>query len=215
VAVGVSDRTDWGEWHRGYDDPRSDLSRRRRSVQSQVEAWLGSRVEPALRVVSACSGDGRDLLEVLARRHDGARVSARLLETDERLAASAESFAAEHRLAVDVRRADAGLSDSYLGAVPADLVMMCGVFGNITDADIEGTVRLLPRLCAPGATVLWTRGHFETDEAPRIAGWFEEVGFERIALDMPEDTTYRVGAHRLVGDALPLHPGRTFFTFVR
>jgi hypothetical protein len=215
VAVGVSGRTDWGEWHRGYDDPRSDLSRRRRSVQSQVEAWLDSREDPALRVVSACSGDGRDLLEVLAGRHDGARVSARLLETDERLAASAESFAAEHRLAVDVRRADAGRTDSYAGAVPADLVMMCGVFGNVTDEDLHGTVRLLPRLCAEGATVVWTRGHFETDLAPTIAGWFEDAGFERVALDMPKDTTYRVGAHRLVGAAEPLEPDRTFFTFVR
>ena len=38
-----SPMTDWQAWHREYDDPESDLSRRRRSVQRQVEAWLDER----------------------------------------------------------------------------------------------------------------------------------------------------------------------------
>jgi hypothetical protein len=210
--------TDWHAWHRGYDDPDSDLSRRRRSVQSQVDAWLDERSEATLRVVSACSGNGLDLLEVLARRPgDVPRVHAHLLEIDEELADAAEAYAAEHGLdAVDVRRADAGISDSYLGAVPADLVMMCGVFGNISDDDIHRTAGALPALCAPGATVIWTRGRFASgDLAPTISTWLTEAGFEEVALDAPDDTTYRVGTHRLLGSPQALAPGIGLFRFVR
>lgn len=209
--------TDWHAWHQGYDDPHSDLSRRRRSVQQQIEAWLDTREDEALRVVSACSGNGLDLLEVMARRPvDTARVQARLLELDDELAGAAESYAAVHGLdGVDVHRADAGTTDSYRGAVPADLVLMCGVFGNITDDDILGTVQLLPTLCAAGATVIWTRGRLDLDLTPTIRGWFADAGFEEVAMDVPEDTGYRVGAHRLVGPTRVLPGGRTFFTFTR
>ena len=41
---------------------------------------------------------------------------------------------------------DAGESDSYLDAAPADLVLMCGVFGNLTDADVQRLVGFLPAL---------------------------------------------------------------------
>ena len=210
--------TDWRAWHAGYDDPDSDLSRRRRSVQRQVEAWLDTRDDAALQVVSACAGNGLDLLEVLARRPaDAGRVRARLLELDDGLADDAERYAAAHDLtAVDVRRTDAGRTDSYAGAVPADLMMMCGVFGNVTDDDLRGTVALLPQLCAPGATVLWTRGRFDSgDLTPTIRGWFAESGFAEVAMDVPKYTGYRVGAHRLVAAARPLEAGRTFFTFTR
>ena len=72
--------TDWQAWHAPYADPHSDLSRRRRSVQRQITQWLDDRDDDRLRVVSACAGDGRDLLEVLAARPDRERVTATLLE---------------------------------------------------------------------------------------------------------------------------------------
>jgi hypothetical protein len=209
--------TDWRAWHTPYDDPDSDLSRRRRSVQQQIESWLDSRADPVLRVVSACSGDGGDLLGVLERRADAGRVRARLLELDDGLAADAQHRAAARDLAgVDVRRADAGRTDSYAGAVPADLVMMCGVFGNVSDDDLRATVHLLPQLCAPAATVIWTRGRFASgDLTPSIRRWFEQAGFDEVAFDAPEDATYRVGVHRLRVEPEPLEAGRTFFTFTR
>lgn len=210
--------TDWGEWHRQYDEPGSDLARRRQSVQSSIERFLDSRDDDELRVVSACSGDGRDLIGVLVRRPDADRVrAARLLEIDETLAGAARELATEHGLdQVDVRREDAGRTGSYTGAVPADLVLMCGVFGNVTDDDLRRTVAVLPRLCAPGATVVWTRGRFRSgDLTPQIRGWFAEQGFEEVSFDAPDDTSYRVGAHRLLRDPEPLGKDETFFTFTR
>jgi hypothetical protein len=214
--------SDWQAWHRGYDDPGSDLSARLRSVQRSLEAWLDERVGTPVRVVSACAGDGRDLLEVLARRPGRDRVSARLLESDPVLAGRAASFAAEHGLAgVEVRQDDAGRTDSYRGAVPADLVMLCGVLGNLTDEDARATVRAARRLCAPGAVVLWTRGHFPDRDPARpepteqLRGWFAEEGFAEVSWDAPRATGYRVGAHRLVAEPLALGPDHVFFRFDR
>lgn len=213
----MSSRTDWQAWHRPYADPESDLSRRRRSAQSQIVAWLDARQDESLRVVSACAGDGRDLLEVLARRPDRARVTGTLLELDERLASDAEAFARARGVAgIDTVRADAGSTDSYAGAVPADLVMMCGVFGNISDEDLRTTIGVLPSLCAPGATVIWTRGRLsEGDLTGVIRDRFAEVGFEEISFDRPEDAKYRVGTHRLTTEPPRLSLGVTFFEFTR
>ncbi len=209
--------TDWEAWHRGYDEPGSDLSRRRRSVQSCIDAWWDARTEADLRVVSACSGDGLDLIEVLARREDAGRAAVRLLELDPRLAARAEQHVARHGLdRVEVVRADAGTTASYGGAVPADLVLMCGVFGNVTDEDVRGTVAALPSLCAHGATVVWTRGRFSSgDLTPEIRAWFAEEGFAEVSFDAPADATYCVGAHRLDRRPVPLPERDVFLTFVR
>ncbi len=208
--------TDWRAWHEPYADPHSDLSRRRRSVQRQITQWLDERDDEHLRVVSACAGDGRDLLEVLAARPDHARVTATLLELDEVLASAAEDYAGAQDLAVDVRRADAGTTDSYAGAVPADLVQMCGVFGNVTDDDLQATVATLPQLCTAGATVIWTRGRFATgDLTGEIRTWFADGGFEEVAFDAPWNAKYRVGTHRLVAAPRPLVLGQTFFRFTR
>ncbi len=55
---------DCEQWHRRYDDPASDLSWRLRTVQGYVRQALDGYPGP-VRVLSCCSGDGRDLLGVL------------------------------------------------------------------------------------------------------------------------------------------------------
>jgi hypothetical protein len=63
--------------------------------------------------------------------------------------------------------------------VPADLVLVCGVLGNISDADAERTIDHCTRLCRTGGTVVWTRNrHRGPDLVPQVCGWLEERGFE-------------------------------------
>jgi len=219
LCGGLDGRTDWVAWHTGYDDPGSALSRRRRSVQESLRGWLDQAGDGPLRVVSACSGDGRDLVEVLADHEAAPRVTARLLELDPDLARRAEELAREHGLAgVEVVRADAGCTDSYAGAVPADLVMWCGVFGNLTDRDVRATAQVTRQLAAPGAHVVWTRGCFAdrdpVEPTAAIRAWFAEAAFEEVSLDLPADSPYRVGVHRFTGTTEPLETGRRFFTFI-
>jgi hypothetical protein len=138
-------------------------------------------------------------------------VRARLVELSPELA----RFAAEHAPpGVAVVVGDASTTSAYEGAVPADLVLVCGVFGNVTDEDIRGTVNALPTLCAPGATVIWTRHRRPPDRTVDVRRWFGEAGFEEIAFAGSDVLLYGVGAHRLVAAPRPVVPGRTLFTFV-
>ena len=207
--------TDWSEWHDAYARPGSGLGDRLAAVRAQIDRRLDATAPDPVRVVSACAGDGRDLLGVLAGRPDADRVTALLVEYDARLAARASRAAQALAARVDVRRADAAQSDVYSGAVPADLVLLCGIFGNVSDADVRATIGATPQLCAPGAEVVWTRHRGDPDLTPSIRGWFAAAGFEEVVFIAPDADQWSVGVHRLSGDPHPLEPGCHWFTFLR
>src|SRR5258708_14611444 len=125
-----------------------------------------------LRVISLCAGQGRDLLEVLAGhpRRDDVRV--RLVELDARNAEAARTRAGAAGLeGVEIVTGDASLTDHYRGMAPADLVLVCGVFGNITVGDIERTVGACCQLCKAGGTVILTPARTAPDPVPLICEW--------------------------------------------
>lgn len=190
------------------------LARRLTVVQDRIRDALDGCPPGPVRVVSMCAGQGRDLLGVLADHPRRAEVSVRLVELDPRNAQIASTTAAAAGLAgCEVVVADAGLTDSYAGVVPADLVLACGVFGNITDADIERTVSFLPQLCATGATVIWTRHRRPPDLVPTLCGWLSDRGFDQLWVSDPGER-FGVGAHRFGGRPEPLSTGERMFTFV-
>lgn len=162
-----------------------------------------------------CAGDGRDLLGVLPQHPRRADVCARLVELDTSLVVRGrERISASGLAGVEMVRGDASVSDAYDGAVPADVVLACGVFGNVSDDDVCNTVRHLPELCARGATVIWTRGRFEPDLTPAIRTWFGDAGFEEVEFVAVPDTTAAVGAHRLLAEPPAFVPGTRLFTFL-
>ncbi|MBQ1074110.1 class I SAM-dependent methyltransferase family protein [Micromonospora sp. C31] len=209
-------RTDWQAWHEPYADARSPLSRRLRLVQQHIASWLDERAEERLTVVSACAGQGHDLIGVLAARSDARRLRVTLLEYDAGNVAAARAAADRSGLShLVIRQADAGRSYSYAGAVPADLVLMVGVFGNISDADVERTVAALPQFCAAGATVIWTRARRTPDLTPAVRRWLRDAGFVEEAFHAPDDVRFSVGVHRFAGTPRPLDAKGTLFTFLR
>jgi hypothetical protein len=207
---------DYVAWHDAYGDPSSSLSARLRQVQHQITAWL-DRTPGAVRVLSSCAGQGHDILGVLEQRPDDrARVTGALLEIDPTNVVAARDWIARLGLAVDVVEADAGTTSAYAGLVPADLVLLSGIMGNISAADIERLVHTSKQFCAPHATVLWTRGAQEPDLGPDIRRWFAEAGFDEVACDeWIEGTGMRVGVEQLAAAPEPLVPGRPIFTFYR
>ncbi|MDP9395104.1 MAG: class I SAM-dependent methyltransferase family protein [Actinomycetota bacterium] len=205
---------DWHRWHEPYEDPCSPLSRRLRIVQAHLHRELDRRPREPIRVLSVCAGQGRDLIPVLASRADAGRVRAFLLDYDERNAGAAAAAARAAGLSgVDVLVRDAGDRASYAGLVPADVIVLAGVLGNVADADVRRTVAALPGLCAPGAAVVWTRSRRPPDLTPAVRAWFAEAGFVEEAFDAPEDVLFSVGLHRFAGEPQPLAPGRRLFSF--
>jgi hypothetical protein len=208
--------TDWKVWHEAYDDRSSPLSTRLTVVQDVIREFLDGRCDRPSRVVSLCAGKGLDVLGVLASHPARSMVAGRLVELDPPLAAEAREAAEAAELsAIDVVVADAGSTDSYAGAVPADLVIACGVFGNISDHDVGATVHALPSLCARGGVAVWTRHRHAPDLTPAIRRWFAESGFVEQGFISPGPDSFAVGVHRLERAGDPLVPGRQLFTFRR
>jgi hypothetical protein len=208
--------TDWDAWHDGYADPGSLLSERLRVVQAHIEQWLEATAPTSVRVLSLCAGDGRDLLGVLASRPDAHRVVATLLEADRRLAGRATAEVDRLGLShVEVRCTDASLTDACTDACPADLLLLCGIFGNVSDRDVRRTIAAAPQLCAAGARVIWTRHRREPDLTARMREWWDAEGFTEERFVAPAHGIYSVGVHRFGGVPQALQPGRRLFTFTR
>jgi len=115
---------------------------------------------------------------------------------------------------VEIVQADAGELSTYDGLVPADLVLLAGVFGNISDADVRRTIGALPQLCAPGGTVLWTRTRRDPDLTPAVRRWLRDEGFSEQAFLAPADVLFCVGVHRFTGVPQPLSAGGKLFQFL-
>ncbi|GIF53364.1 hypothetical protein DFJ67_2733 [Asanoa ferruginea] len=205
---------DWVRWHAEYADPNSAFSQRLLVVQAQIRAALDAAPPGPIPVVSMCAGEGRDLLGVLADHPRAADVSARLVELDPLLSDRARAAATPLPSTIEVVTADAGWTDPYVGAVPARLALFCGVFGNISDADVAATVAAAPSFVQPGGVVIWTRNRREPDLVPQICEWFESAGFETMFVS-PKDAGWGVGVHRFAGATRPLEAGRRLFTFQR
>jgi hypothetical protein len=177
----------WVTWHEAYDDPTSGLSARLALVKQHLAAALDRAPAGPIRLVSLCAGQGRDVIETLPghpRRDD---VTAVLVEADPENVARARSAAAAAGLGrVEVRRADASLVASFADVLPADVLLLCGIFGNVSRADIERLVFAAAGLCRPGGTVIWTRHRRPPDLTPQVRGWLAAAGFEEVAFGSPE-----------------------------
>ena len=210
---------DWARWHDAYEDPNSPLSIRLALVQRHLSDALTGAPPGPIRLVSLCAGQGHDVLGVLPghpRRDD---VTAVLVELDTGNARLAADRVAQAGLTnVIVREADAAVAANYADALPADVLLLCGIFGNVGDDDISRTVATAAVMCAPGGTVVWTRHRRPPDLTPRLRHWFAAAGFAEHAFDAPDEAPLiSVGVHRLRDGAGARQPVRLsserLFTF--
>ncbi len=208
---------DWVAWHRAHDDPTSSLSIRLERVRWHLARALDEAQPGPVRLVSLCAGQGLDVLGVLpghSRRRD---VSALLVEADPLNAEVARVGAATAGLeSMRVRQADAGMVANFADALPAGVLLLCGIFGNVSAADIRSTVDAAASLCADGATVIWTRHRRPPDLTVQVRGWFAANGFDEVAFEaLQTDALTGVGVHRLARRS-PAAPGdrkQPLFTF--
>ncbi|MCY1141986.1 SAM-dependent methyltransferase [Actinoplanes sp. Pm04-4] len=188
---------DWIKWHDEYEIPGSSLARR----LEVVRGYLRPLLDRPRRVISMCAGDGRDVLPLLP---PGSR--AVLVEWDSELAARARAAAGE---GVTVITGDAGTTTPYAEIAPAEIVLACGVFGNISYEDTRRTIAALPSLLTPGGAVVWTRAG-SSDVREIFAG----NGFTELGFTAPDDARFRVGLHRLDRDPDPYLADVRLFNFV-
>jgi hypothetical protein len=206
---------DWHEWHRQYLEQDSALRRRLATVQAQLRIALPAELNGPLQIVSLCAGQGLDVIETLAAYPHAHQVKARLVELDERNVSVARQLADKDGLSqIEIIQGDAARLAAYEGAIPADIVLACGVFGNISDQDIFHTIDTLPQLCRHGAIVLWTRSRRAPDITPIVREYFVKSHFPEVDFVAPEDALFSVGVNRYEGEPQPLRPDAKLFTFL-
>jgi hypothetical protein len=145
---------------------------------------------------------------------DDQEVRATLIELDPVLAERARTRAAQLGLSgVEARTGDADVTDTYLDLPPANLLTICGVFGNISADDVQRTIAALPSILANDAIVIWTRGVEGSDRTPAIRAGFAGHGFVELSFTSTEDGVFRVGLQRLVAEPTAPQPGSRMFTF--
>jgi hypothetical protein len=83
----------------------------------------------------------------------------------------------------------------------------------VPDADIERTAAATAGMCAPGATVVWTRHRRPPDLTPQVQEWFEAAGCTTLGFWSGGPGGFGVGAARFDGAARPLDRSRQLFTF--
>jgi Methyltransferase domain len=202
-------------WHRAYDDPDSTVSRRLAVVRSAVSSALDEAPEGRIRLLSICAGDGRDVLGVLSSHPRRRDVDATLVERHPVLAAAARASALEQGFdRVRCEQGDAGLAEWYANARPIEVLVACGVFGNISAEDLRRTVRCFAAVVAPGGHVIWTRHRRPPDQTPVIRGWFEASGFTQVSFCEVPDSLASVACHRRGSQPMPMELPMRLFDFV-
>lgn len=210
---------DWVAWHQDYADPQSSLSRRLACVTDylrQAVTLCSDGGRRTVHVTSICAGDGRDVLSVAGEWSAGQVASITLIELDPILAQRATQRARRLPVPVHVRQVDAGDCASYQDVPPADILLACGVFGNIPVDHAKQTIQFLPGLLRPRAVVIWTRGRKDdgTDPSEQIRAMFDSAGFRELAFTAPADARYRVGMNQLCdAGATRASVPRRIFTF--
>ena len=206
---------DWVAWHRGYEDRSSSLSKRLERVSWHLGRALDHAPPGPIQLVSLCAGQAHDVLGTLPGHPRRADVSALLIEANATNAELARERAAASGLTqVRVFEADASLVASFADALPADVLLLSGIFGNVSEEGIKRTVDAAASLCAEGATVIWSRNRRPPDVTVRMRGWFAANGFDEVAFDaLDTDFLTGVGVHRLTRSpdrALPYPKGPLF-----
>lgn len=218
----VRGRRDWRAWHAEYDQRGSRLDRRLAVVKSMLVRALDQVPPGPIHLLSACAGEGRDVLGVLPDHPRGRDVRALLVEADAVIAQRAAVGAQDLELdQVAVVVADAGQAGSYSKIVPADILLFCGVFGNVVLGDVARTIGEARCLSSVGARLIWTRGRRQGDDRTEIIRrWFSAAGYEEEAFVAPEDelflagdTSFSVGLQRLVASPVPFNPNAELFRF--
>ncbi|MBD2486617.1 class I SAM-dependent methyltransferase family protein [Aulosira sp. FACHB-615] len=207
---------DWFEWHDLYKtEPR--LQQRLEIVREFIAHSLNFSPSGVIRVVSVCAGDGRDLLGTLVNHPRAQDVHARLVELNpqlvERGKATIESLGLTKQ--IEFINGDATIASNYLGAVPADIVIVCGVFGNLADEnELNRLLGNLSFLSKKGAFVIWTRGHSNgIPHSETVRTSLQKAGFAEVNFKLTATGDMGIGIHRYLGENVPEPKEQQFFVF--
>jgi hypothetical protein len=191
----------WSNWP-AHSYLRERYQKRLAAVQDHLRECLDQAPPGAVRIVSLCAGDGRDVIGVLATHPRRDDVRAWLVERD------GDSVAA----GIERRRA-AGLDDqvvfiqgdatdyaTYRDLLPCDIVVVCGVLGHVLPEERSTLVERLRAFCKPRGVVIWVRGVKQgMARYCEFQSLFESHSFERGRETLTAEGQWGICNHAYVG----------------
>ncbi|MEI6329728.1 MAG: class I SAM-dependent methyltransferase family protein [Pseudanabaena sp.] len=207
---------DWFAWHDLYNSQEL-LQQRLAIVQKYISDSLDAAPAGTIQVVSACSGDGRDLLGVLETHPRAKDVRARLVELDPKLVERGKEAIAKLGLTEQIEfiHGDATLTANFADHVPADIVIVAGIFGNLPNEEVlQKLIRNLAYFAKTGAFAIWTRGHRDGfNYSERVRAIFQENSFSEVDFQFTATGNMAVGRHRFDGQTISEPLDEHFFEF--
>lgn len=214
---------DWLEWHSSYEQ-KPALARRLKLVQAHIWRCVDACPAGAINITSLCSGDGRDLFNVMKDHPRRKDIRALLVEIHPELVEAGRAAYGAAGLSDNVTfiNDDAAVVSPYLGRSRADIVMMCGMLGLIRQSEVPKTVHTMRALCREGGHVVWTRRldnngliYFRLFSRLLKSEGFRssQVSFTSLWLPFfrPKKPLFAVSTHRFTGSPVPLpEQGRLF-----
>ncbi len=208
---------DWKAWHTRYQTD-TELQARLELVKASINEALLALPAGKITVLSLCSGDARDIIEVLPTHARCPDVSGWLLESNASLVHDAQQAILRHGLEASLFPcvADATDAKSYATIPPAHLLVLAGVFGSVDNDEIPRFLLNLQVLCAPSAYVIWTQNISTAEGQRRTAIIQQELGhqeFSPINIITTPQQRYHVGLHQYAGNHRSRELDDRLFTF--
>jgi hypothetical protein len=187
-AMNLITLAEWLAWHAAREEGGERLA----VVESLLRSALSERAAGPVALLAVCAGGGYDVIGVLADHPRARDATTTIVESDRRARARLRAAVrGENVDGVEVVSASAG--------TPADIVAACGLFDVLDDEQVVATIRWLPELCTPGATVVWSRRRTPTDGGFRLSTAFRMAGFAEV--DFVRNPAFCAGTHRWAGKA--------------
>jgi Putative methyltransferase len=209
---------DWLKWHTRYNESPL-LQARLNLARAQIAQAVQACPHASIRLISLCAGDGRDVIDTLVTHPRRDHTSAYLIESNPAIVAQGEGAVAQGDLLtrVQVLHADATRSSTYQAIAPADVLIVCGVFGNVRESDTGWMIEHLRCLCRRQGRVVWTRTVAQPRDqraAELIREQFSAAGFHEMTVQHTTPPGIVVATHVYSGDPYPLTPGVKLFEFM-
>ncbi len=207
----------WSDWPQEMYQ-RPCYQQRLSKVQEHFRERLDSAPAGPIRVLSICAGDGRDVIGVLSSHPRRTDVTAHLVELDRKSVALGMRQAASARLekSVSFICGDATQYATYKNIVPADIILVCGVWAHVPPDQRALLVAGIASLCKAGGAVIWTRGVLPgVNRLQQIQTHFAALSWEPVCVSLTPNRRWAVATYRYLGLPRELPVSGRFFRFQR
>ena len=207
----------WSDWPQEVYQQQS-YQQRLWIVQEHFAKCLDNVPCGPVRVLSLCAGDGRDVIGVLSSHPRRTDVTGWLVESSRQSIAIGACHAASAGLerTVNFLCGDATLYATYKDIAPADIVLVCGVWGHVAADQRALLVAGIASLCKSDGVVIWTRGLGPNmNRLQEIQSHFAGLDWDKVRVSNTPDQRWAVATYRYSGPTHQLLKSGRLFRFQR